>query len=177
MRFCKVPRQIEYIGEVVTISDYEDSHRYDNQINFVDGIPLNPSLRSDFDMTPNEYREQLEINDWWNKPFIVTQETPSETWEEYDTRLSGYAGIDAGSKAEFEERATSIRDSWLAAWPSGIRYEVRCLNGGAWDRSSSIGMLATMEAAVETAKKYKPVDYSMLYVGSGISIPHESIDN
>lgn len=43
--------------------------------------------------------------------------------------------------------------SWLAAWPSGTRYDVRCLNGGAWDRSSCIGMYATLGDAIHAASK------------------------
>jgi hypothetical protein len=38
---------------------------------------------------------------------------------------------------------------WLNAWPSGIRYDVRCLDGGAWDRSTGWGMFATLDEALQ----------------------------
>ena len=41
---------------------------------------------------------------------------------------------------------------WLAAWPSGIRYDVRCLDGGAWDRSTGWGMFGTIEEAIRCAR-------------------------
>jgi len=41
---------------------------------------------------------------------------------------------------------------WLAAWPSGIRYDVRCLDGGAWDRSTCLGQFATLYEAVGCAR-------------------------
>lgn len=43
-------------------------------------------------------------------------------------------------------------DAWLKAWPSGVRYDTRCLDGGAWDRSTFWGAFATVAEAVECAK-------------------------
>lgn len=41
---------------------------------------------------------------------------------------------------------------FLKAWPEGIRYDVRCLDGGAWDRSTNRGQFATIAEAVAFAK-------------------------
>ena len=41
---------------------------------------------------------------------------------------------------------------WREAWPSGVRYDVRCLDGGAWDRPTFWGAFATIEEAVRCAK-------------------------
>ena len=41
---------------------------------------------------------------------------------------------------------------WLAAWPSGTRYDVRCLDGGAWDRSTCWGQANTLEEALKIAR-------------------------
>jgi hypothetical protein len=49
---------------------------------------------------------------------------------------------------EIEER----KKSWLKAWPTGFRYDVRCLDGGAWDRSTNHGMFKTFEEALIIAK-------------------------
>jgi hypothetical protein len=46
-----------------------------------------------------------------------------------------------------------MRDSWFDAWPTGFRYDVRCLDGGAWDRSTNYGMFATFEEALKLAKE------------------------
>lgn len=35
---------------------------------------------------------------------------------------------------------------------NGINYETRCLDGGAWDRPTSLGFFATLEEALEPAK-------------------------
>ena len=29
------------------------------------------------------------------------------------------------------------RRTWMEFWPTGTRYDVRCLDGGAWDRSTA----------------------------------------
>ena len=67
------------VVQQMEISDYMDANRYDNQIEFVEGIPFNPVLRPEFDMTPNDDREDLEIADWWNKPYIVAEDWREES--------------------------------------------------------------------------------------------------
>ena len=51
---------------------------------------------------------------------------------------------------------TEIREEgnteWRKIWPSGVRYSVYCLDGGAWDRPTLWGAFATVEEAVRCAK-------------------------
>ncbi len=47
-------------------------------------------------------------------------------------------------EAEMPER----KAEWFRKWPSGTRYVVRCLDGGAWDRSTDWGMVASLEDAI-----------------------------
>lgn len=42
---------------------------------------------------------------------------------------------------------------FLEHWPSGTTYVVRCLDGGAWDRSTWWGQFGSLEEAVAQAKK------------------------
>ncbi len=42
---------------------------------------------------------------------------------------------------------------FLKYWKSGTRYDVQCLDGGAWDRSTLWGSFATLAEAVAQAKK------------------------
>lgn len=49
------------------------------------------------------------------------------------------------------EQATNAMGDTYKLYPTGIRYEVRCLTGGAWDRSSSQGMFSSLEEAIEKA--------------------------
>lgn len=71
------------------------------------GLPVDPVLRPLFDDTPNEQRSQAELDRWWNRPFVVSQQDGS--------------------------------------------FDVRCLDGGAWDRSTWYGSVQTLEAADEMA--------------------------
>jgi carbon storage regulator CsrA len=85
------------------------------------GIPFNPKLPRNFDDTPNDHRPASHQR-WWNRPYIQT-----------------YTTTDFGSPVDEEQ--------WMKHWPSGIRYDVRCLDGGAWDRSTAWGMFATFDEA------------------------------
>ncbi|GJB43828.1 hypothetical protein KAM369_43030 [Aeromonas caviae] len=108
------------------VSEYLPQHYYSNQVNWLtDIIPINPCQRDDFDSTPHEHRDPLELDHWWNVPYVQTCE-----WS------------DIGS--DDDER----REQWFAHWPSGIRYTVRCLDGGAWDRSTNRGSFSSLEQAV-----------------------------
>ncbi len=98
-------------------------------------IPINPKLPAGFESTPNDERPKSHQR-WWHRPFIVTF-----TWEQ----------MHRGAKVSDEQMAT-WRTDWFASWPSGTRYDVRCLDGGAWDRSTCWGMFPTEEAAVAFAR-------------------------
>lgn len=113
-----MPRTIDYDDYSLEIDDYEPRHRPENQT-LVRGVPVNPTLREAFDCTPNEERDPLEIEDWWDRPYVVSYEKDSP---------------------EFRKR-----------WPEGVRYDVRCLDGGAWDRSTNRGAFPSLDAAVDHA--------------------------
>jgi len=91
---------------------YRDEHRPDAQ-NHVDGVPVDPVLRPGFASTPHDERDQLEVDDWWDRPYI--------------------------------ERVPN------SAWTHGKRYDVRVLDGGAWDRPTAKGAFATLDEALELA--------------------------
>ncbi|ELV8578697.1 hypothetical protein QNF13_004051 [Vibrio vulnificus] len=144
-------RIIEYIGEETEISDYLPEHYPENQsCQVVKGIFINPNLRDDFDCTPNDEREFLENEHWYGRAYIVTDEFKSETYQEFANRVAKYdPKYQLESESEFNERNQQSKTAWLKAWPTGVRYEIRCLTGGAWDRSSSQGMFASLDEAVE----------------------------
>lgn len=86
-------------------------------------IPINPKLPKNFSSTPNEQRPPSHMK-WWGQPYIQTQ----------------VHFMNEDGRAE-----------WLKAWPSGTRYDVRCLDGGAWDRPTVWGMFPTLEEAQHCA--------------------------
>jgi hypothetical protein len=96
----------------------------------VDGVPIDPVLPPRFDETPNVARPRTH-QVWWRLPFIVT------------------CSCD-------ETHPPAVRANWLESWPNGTRYDVRCLDGGAWDRSTWWGSFATLIEAIERAKRPIP---------------------
>ncbi len=121
----------------------------------IDGIFINPILPDEFDVTAHEDRDE-DMNWWWNKPYIVIEELTQESWIEHYYRLKNefdWSDEKIGSKEDWENQNERTKKNWLETWPTGFRYNVRCLDGGAWDRSTNKGMFATFEAAIDIAKK------------------------
>jgi hypothetical protein len=143
-----MPNKTEHIRDAIEI--------------FADGIPINPDLRPGFDSTPNEQRDSQEVSAWWNKPYILTRRwcDMSETWDKYSNRAKE-SDFEALPQDVYEADLEQRRLKWFESWSSGIRYDVRCLNGGAWDRSSNLGMYPTLEDALAVCKSYTPTDYGM----------------
>jgi len=122
-------------------------------------IPINPKLRPDFDNTPNEDRSPAEIAKWWDKPFIVTttyeQTLGDKTHADYVARVKEWnekANFPTTPRDEWEKQRAEQKIKWFESFPSGTRYEVRCLDGGGWDRSTWRGTFAKLSEAVSFAK-------------------------
>lgn len=121
-------------------------------------IPINPPLRRDFDITPNDERPQEEIEQWWSVPYIVTttweQHRADASYDDFIERMASYGGM-AGyvplTRQQWEQEQEEQRLDWFTWFPDGIRYEVRCLDGGCWDRSTTWGVFATLGEAINCA--------------------------
>lgn len=108
----------------------------------VDGVLINPKLPKDFSCTPNDARPKSHQK-WWGVSYIET--TLVEDLDRY------YAERTDKSAAEGRKSWAENRPGWLTSWPSGVRYEVRCLDGGAWDRPTLWGMFASLDEAIACA--------------------------
>lgn len=143
-------RTIEYIGGMVEIDEYQEQHRLKNQT-LHEGFPLNPTLRDSFDSTPNELREDAEMNDWWGLPYII-----SYTWEgqkEYNQKhLENIKEHNPELLEKVIKDLSGAKERWFERHPSGVTYQIRCLDGGAWDRSTHWGQTDNLEVAVQIAK-------------------------
>lgn len=148
-------RTINFCDELIEIETYQEKHRPQAQQQVGEGYPLNPVLPSHFDQTPNEEREAMEVEDWWDLPFIIT-----ETWAERESHLRAVQARHKEEKNEYAKSDEEVealvaehRESWHKHFPSGTQYCVRCLDGGAWDRSTFWGQFDTLEAALECCNK------------------------
>lgn len=134
----------------------------------IDGVLVNPKLRKYFDSTPNDKRSQKEINEFWRKPYIIIEELEQETWEEHYHRLKtppcAFADEQIGTKEQYLKRLEAEKSNWLNAWHTGFRYNLRCLDGGAWDRSTNHGFYPTLEEAVTAAKQKNGTEQILLPV-------------
>lgn len=133
---------------------YAERHYYESQRK-IEGIPLNPVQRYYFDMTPNEERDQREVDDWWDQPYIVTEVFEKDIYKDYLVRTKDNLKIE--TEDEFNKRQKISATEWEKAFPGGIRYDVRCLDGGAWDRSTWKGSFDNINDALELAKSLKDI--------------------
>lgn len=135
---------------------YSEKHYYENQENIKDGICINPVMRDAFDMTAHEERDPKELADWAMNPYIVTQGAFEDTYGDYCKRCKGMTDVE--TEEAFNARIAKDKEDWNKHWVEGIRYDVRCLTGGAWDRSSLLGQFDNIEDAIALAKE-EPVNY------------------
>lgn len=116
-------------------------------------IPINPELPPDFFCTPNEERSQKEIVTWWRVPFILIEEY-SQADENYEAhaKRAKKSGFDPLDRENWETMTRQARENWFSKYPTGKRYNVRCLDGGAWDRPTNYGVFDTLDEAIEVAE-------------------------
>lgn len=107
----------------------------------VDGVLVNPKLPKHFDNTPNDARPESQRK-WWGLPYITTHS---------DKDMDPANDMDKYAEERRKLWADTGRAAWFAAWPSGVRYSVRCLDGGAWDRSTNWGSFAALNEALQCA--------------------------
>lgn len=84
-------------------------------------FPVNPPFPENFDDTPNDERPKWEIEFLWGRPYIEIIEFSGDP---------------------------KFRKQWFDSWPDGKRFDVRCLDGGAWDRPTAWGMFKTLDEAL-----------------------------
>ena len=110
---------------------------------------LDPELPERFQTTPNDERSESEIAAWWDVPYITT-ETADDV--EADTRKNEERlKVQAPElvSSDVESLVEKRRADFLVSWPSGTRYTVDCLDGGAWDRPTWWGDFGSLEEAQE----------------------------
>lgn len=113
------------------------------------GILVNPRLPEDFDELAHEDREQAQVDTWWDRPFIRTETVADVVAFSFAAEGAFREARPSLAKSEEDlaEHITRLRENFLEKYPDGVRYEVRCLDGGAWDRSTCWGYAGSLEGA------------------------------
>lgn len=116
-----------------------------------DGVLLNPTLPTNFESTPNDERDASQEK-WWGMPYILS--TTVEDVEKHTRKHQEWLALNDPKFAatDIEAEVHERRNSWQQACPTGIKYEVCCLDGGAWDRPTFWGNFGTLEDALDCAK-------------------------
>jgi len=119
----------------------------------IDGVWINPELPEEFDCTPNDERGADELDMWWEVPYIVVDDfsVPDAEYPAFVKRMTG-CGQPVESEAEYNARVEKNQRGWFEEFPSGYRFNVRRLDGGAWDRSTSYGFFGSLDDALRQVK-------------------------
>jgi len=115
-------------------------------------IYINPKVPQWMDFKDIEERSESHLAKWWGRAYIRTEEWSSEPYQEYKARLLDL-GYDIESEEDYNKRKAEYKESWFKSWPTGIRYDVRILDGGAWDRTTWKGSFNNLEEAISLCKE------------------------
>jgi len=113
-------------------------------------IYINPEVPEWMDDKDIELRSETHLKKWWGRAYIRTQEFTEDTYIDYCERMSDYKDLE--TEEEFDKRRKEAYEQWLKWWPCGIRYDVRILDGGAWDRTTNKGSFDNLDEAIEYCK-------------------------
>jgi len=123
-------------------------------------IYVNPKVPEWMDYKDLNDRSESHMAKWFGRAYIRTQDFGEDNYREYCERMAytqedDYNGeYTLETEQEFNDRRTKDKESWCKHWGSdGIRYDVRILDGGAWDRTTNKGSYGTLEEAMQIAKK------------------------
>lgn len=117
-------------------------------------IEVDPS-DAPVDGTPNEERSPEEIEKWWGVPFIVTSTFDDQVDSDYETyveQVSVWGNTKIKDRKTWETEREERRKNWYGAFPSGTRYWVQCLDGGAWDRPTEYEVFGSLDEAMDYAR-------------------------
>jgi len=121
-------------------------------------IYINPKVPEWMDDKAIEDRSETHLNKWWCRAYIRTEEYGEDTYIDYCERMAytqadDYLGeYKLETEEEFDKRRKEGYEQWLKWWPEGVRYDVRILDGGAWDRTTNKGHFNNLDEAIEYAK-------------------------
>jgi hypothetical protein len=118
-----------------------------------DEVMINPIIPRFMDNLDIQLRNEEHLQEWFNVPYIETHTHHHEPYQEYVKRLEDMAHITIENIEDYEQRKFNEHKKWFKAWESGVRYDVRCLDGGAWDRTSSKGMFGNLDQAIKLCKE------------------------
>jgi hypothetical protein len=175
-------RRVEIDGRSANIAPYLNKHRPQNQM-LVEGVPLNPTLHHAFHWNTSEHRDPVELDDWWMRPYVVSENwVARESSERYrrDCELEegliwtdGKVDFDqwlSESNEAFEHDLAARKAYWYAHFPEGIRYRVQMLGDSA---GKFWGNYDRLSDAVRAAKVGEPMGF--LYAELPLHLPPDEI--
>lgn len=145
-------RDVFRSSQYTSSNRFQEKHYFKNQENIIQGIAINPCLPDDFDNIAHNDRDGAEVKDWWERAYIQTDSWRDESYSEYISRLKedGYSG-EIETQEVYIRQQDERKESWYLKFPEGIRYTVRMLDGGAWDRSTYHGNFNNLKKACDKA--------------------------
>lgn len=105
----------------------------------VDGVLVNPGLPTGAKRTSED-----DLAQWRMRPFIRTERYERPTNEMLHEELSA---------------------AWERAWPSGVKFDVRCFDQAAGGECSTWGSYPTLEEALQSIRMRREVSLSAIGIG------------
>lgn len=113
-------------------------------------VYINPKVPEWMDSKALEKRSKSHMDKWFNRAYIRTEKFFEDDYKDYSERCK--ENIELETEEQFNNRIAKQKKEWFGLWPEGIRYDVKCLDGGAWDRTTNKGSYKTLEEAIAHCK-------------------------
>lgn len=120
----------------------------------------------------------------WNAARLAAQTPPAVDGPRLDLSVDPLLPPDFYNTPNEERSAQELADWWMRPYLVSIeggRYDVRCLDGGAWDRPTFWGDADTLDAAralatsrLEQARRRQDTPVVLLHDGAYLAVLHES---
>lgn len=117
------------------------------------GFHVNPSVPEWMDSRSLSNRSESHLEQWYLVPYIQTESFSKETYVNYRDRMKKVKVSEVLSKEAFEQWMNDWQRTWWKKWPAGVRYDVRCLDGGAEDRTTNHGSYDTLDKALAKCQR------------------------
>ena len=115
-------------------------------------ILVNPKTPIWMDLKNIDDRSESHLKKWGNLAFIRTQGYEIECFLKYLKRMRKYDSSFNEDEIKYNLERKESYLNWWKNWPLGTRFDVRCLDGGAWDRTSWKGSFDNLEDAIKCAE-------------------------
>ena len=123
-------------------------------LELIECVLVDPALPAEFEGSDSQLHTEVQMTRWLHRPFIERSSWGGACGLEIRHR-AGQAALGLVfpelATRDVEKHIAALKGLWFSDWPTGTRYEVRCLEHASPSGLTSWGTFASMAAALNCA--------------------------